>query len=266
VTGARVALITGGARGIGAEIAVTLAGQGCAVVVVDRCADDPALGYPLASEADLDAVVAACHETGAAAIGVVADVRDQGALDGAVRRAEDELGGLDIVVAAAGCVAGGRPTWETEDEVWSTMFDVNVHGVRRLARAAVPALLRRPAPRQGRFVVISSMGGSVGLPMLTAYVAAKHAANGVVRSLAAELGAEGITVNAIAPGSTTTAMLTASAAVYGLPDVSGLIDLHLIDRALHPAEVAALAAFVCSPAASGMTGAVLPVDAGATSR
>jgi NAD(P)-dependent dehydrogenase (short-subunit alcohol dehydrogenase family) len=110
------------------------------------------------------------------------------------------------------------------------------------------------------------MGGAVGLPMLSAYVAAKHAANGLVRSLAAEVAREDITVNAIAPGSTTTAMLTASADVYGLPDVSGLIDQHLLDRPLHPNEIAAVVAFVCRPQSSGITGAVLPVDAGATSR
>ena len=262
----RVALVTGAARGIGAEIALALAEQDYALTLVDRCADDPVLAYPLATRADLDRVVDECRDRSGHAVGIVADVRDQDALDAAVSTAEAAFGGLDVAVAAAGCIAGGAPTWQTNDAVWSTMFDVNVHGVRRLARAAVPALLRRPAPRQGRFVVISSMGGSVGLPMLTAYVAAKHAANGLVRSLAAELGYEGITVNAIAPGSTTTAMLDASAEVYGLPDTAGLIDQHLLERPLLPTEIAAVAAFICSPASSGVTGAVLPVDAGATSK
>ena len=110
------------------------------------------------------------------------------------------------------------------------------------------------------------MGGSVGLPMLTAYVAAKHAVNGVVRSLAAELGPEGITVNAVAPGSTLTSMLDASAAVYGLINTDDLIAQHLLGRALDPSEIAALIAWVCSEASSGVTGAVLPVDAGATAR
>jgi SDR family mycofactocin-dependent oxidoreductase len=261
-----VAIVTGGARGIGAATARALSEQGCAVAIVDRCTDDPGLSYPLATRAELDEVVAECGGADGRAIGVVADVRDQVALDGAVHAAITQFGGLDIAVAAAGCIAGGDPTWATPDDVWATMFDTNVHGVRRLARAAVPALLERPMPRHGRFVVISSMGGSVGLPMLSAYVAAKHAANGLVRSLAAELGREGITVNAIAPGSTTTEMLTASAAVYGLPDVSGLIAQHLIDRPLHPDEVAAVVAFVCGMASSGVTGAILPVDAGATSQ
>lgn len=263
---ARVALVTGGARGIGAAIAEALSAQGCSVAIVDRCADDPALSYSLATTADLEASVKACGGEAGRAIGIVADVRDQAAMNAAVAATVKRFGGLDVTVAAAGAIAGGQPAWATSEEDWTTMFDINVHGVWRLARAAVPAMLERPVPRHGRFVVVSSMGGAVGLPMLSAYVAAKHAANGLVRSMAAELGRDGITVNAIAPGSTTTAMLTASAKVYGLTDFSGLIGLHLLERPLHPDEVAAVVAFMCRPESSGVTGAVLPVDAGATSQ
>ncbi|MGI8756017.1 MAG: mycofactocin-coupled SDR family oxidoreductase [Acidimicrobiales bacterium] len=260
-----VAIVTGAARGIGAATARGLAAQGCRLILVDRCADDPALDYPMATPADLEATVAACGG-GGCAIGVVADVRDQDALNGAVKQGTECFGGLDIAVAAAGCIAGGRPTWETGDEVWTTMMDVNAGGVWRLARAAVPAMLGRPMPRRGRFVAISSMGGSVGLPLLAPYVAAKHAVNGLVRAMAAELGPHGITVNAVAPGSTISAMLTASAQVYGLSDVTPFIDQHLLERLLDPEEVAALVSWVCGPSSSGVTGAVLPVDAGATAR
>ena len=262
----RVAVVTGAARGMGEEVALTLAADGWDLVLVDRCADDPGLRYALASPEELDAVVASCNDGGGRAVGIVGDVRDQAALDRAVGTAVEQFGGLDAAVAAAGCIAGGAPTWETDDSVWATMIGVNAEGVWRLARAAVPALLARPAPRHGRFVAISSMGGSVGLPMLTAYVAAKHAVNGIVRSLAAELGREGITVNAVAPGSTSTAMLLASAEIYGLVDVESLIQQHLLGRALHPGEVAALVAWVCGETSSGVTGAVLPVDAGATAQ
>ena len=96
------------------------------------------------------------------------------------------------------------------------MMTINLEGVWRLANAAVPAMLERPRPRQGRFVAVASAGGTRGLPLLSAYSAAKHGVIGFVRSLAAELGPEGITANAVAPGSTTTAMLDASAAVYGI--------------------------------------------------
>ena len=262
----RVAIVTGAARGMGAETALALTADGWDLVLLDRCEDDPGLAYSLGTREELDAVVTACNEGDGRALGVVGDVRDQSALDGAVAAAVDQFGGLDAAVAAAGCIAGGDPTWATDDSVWITMLGVNVEGVWRLARAAVPALLARPAPRHGRFVAISSMGGSVGLPMLTAYVAAKHAVNGIIRSLAAELGSEGVTVNAVAPGSTNTAMLAASAAIYGLGDVEDLTKQHLLGRPLHPEEVAALIAWVCGESSSGVTGAILPVDAGATSQ
>jgi SDR family mycofactocin-dependent oxidoreductase len=261
-----VAIVSGAARGIGAATAAALSAEGWRLVLLDRCADDPGLDYALTTPADLDAAVARCGGDRGDAVGVIADVRDQDALDGAVALATERFGGLDAAVAAAGAISGGRPTWATDDDTWSTMFGINVEGVWRLARAAVPAMLERPRPRRGRFVAISSMGGSVGLPLLTAYVAAKHAVNGLVRSLAAELGPEGITVNAVAPGSTTTAMLSASAAVYGLDDTTELIRQHLFDRPLHPDEIAALVVWVCGETSSGVTGAVLPVDAGATSR
>ncbi|CAN5550419.1 Rv2750 family mycofactocin-dependent SDR oxidoreductase [soil metagenome] len=261
----RVAIITGAARGIGAATATRLAADGWSLVLVDRCADDPELHYELSRPEDLDAVVAGCGGPDRA-VGVVADVRDQAGLDSAVDIAVNRFGGLDAAVAAAGCVVGGDPLWETEEGAWSTMLGVNLEGVWRLSRAAVPALLDRPEPRSGRFVAVSSMGGSVGLPLLAAYVAAKHGVNGLVRSLAAELGPHGITANAVAPGSTTTAMLVASAAVYGLVDTQDLSDQHLLGRPLRPDEIAEAIAWLCSEAASGMTGAVVPVDAGATAR
>lgn len=261
----RVAIITGAARGIGAATAVRLAADGWSLVLVDRCADDPGLPYALSRPEDLDAVVAACGGP-ERAVAVIADVRDQPALAAAVALAVERFGGLDAAVAAAGCVAGGAPVWETDETLWSTMLGVNLEGVWRLATASVPALLARPEPRSGRFVAVSSMGGSVGLPLLAAYVAAKHGVNGLVRSLAAELGPHGITANAVAPGSTTTAMLDASAVVYGLPGIEDLSLQHLLGRPLEPTEVAEAVAWLCSEAASGLTGAIVPVDAGATSR
>ena len=256
-----VGIITGAARGIGAATALALARAGWSLVLVDRCADDPTLAYALATPADLDAVVASCGED--RCVGVRADVRDQDALDRAVALAVDRFGGLDGALAVAGCIAGA-PAWETGDEVWATMLDVNLGGVQRLARAAVPAMLERPAPRDGRFVAVSSAGGTLGLPLLTAYTAAKHAVNGFIRSLAAELGPHGITANAVAPGSTATAMLDASAAIYGLSDPAEFTVHHWIGRLVEPAEVAAVIAWLCSPASSALTGAVVPVDAGMT--
>ncbi len=258
----RVAIITGAARGIGASTAVRLASDGWRLVLVDRAKDDAALAYPLATEKELRAT---CDRCGGDehALAVVADVRDQAAVDDAVATAVDRFGGLDAAVAVAGAIVGGSPSWTTSEEAWYAMLTINLDGVWRLANAAIPAMLRRPQPRQGRFVAVASAGGIRGLPMLSAYSAAKHGVIGLVRSLAAELGPEGITANAVAPGSTTTAMLDASAAVYGI-DPQDFAAHHPLGRLIEPREVAALLAWVCSADSTAVTGAVLPVDAGMT--
>jgi SDR family mycofactocin-dependent oxidoreductase len=264
---ARVALLTGAGRGIGAATARLLAAEGWQLVLVDACADDPALRYPLATQAELARVAESCRDAGAPEVlTVVADVRDQAGLDAAVERAVTELGGLDAAIAVAGAIAGGDHAWELSEETWQVMLEVNLTGVWRLVSAAVPAILRRPRPRRGRVVAVASAAGVTGMPRLAAYCAAKHGVIGLVRSIAAELGPEGVTANVIAPGSTSTDMIHASAAVYGLSSPEEFVVHHLDQRLLEPEEVAAGIAFLCSPAASGITGAVLPVDAGMTSR
>jgi SDR family mycofactocin-dependent oxidoreductase len=263
--GNRVALITGAARGIGAATAVRLAADGWRLVLFDRCADDPALSYPLATLDDLDKTVSDCGGPEIAAA-VVGDVRDQEALDSAVAIASDRFGGLDAALAVAGCIGGGVEAWKTPERLWSTLLAVNLEGAWRLSKAAVPAMLARPEPRQGRFVAVTSASGTVGIYMLAAYSAAKHGVVGLVRSLAAELGPHGVTANAVAPGSTSTEMLEASARFYGLDDPARFADQHLLPRLLTPEEPAALIAWLCSPDSGGITGAVLPVDAGMTAR
>jgi SDR family mycofactocin-dependent oxidoreductase len=260
---APVAVVTGAARGIGAAVAVLGARAGWQLVLVDACADDASIPYRLATRAELDATVADCGDN---AVGVVGDVRSQAALDAAVATAVERFGGLDIAVAVAGVVGGGPTGWETDDDLWSAVLDVNLGGVRRLARAAVPALLQRPQPRAGRFVAVASASSTVGLPRLSAYAAAKHGVVGFVRSLAAELGPEGVTANAVAPGSTRTEGLAASAALYGLESAEDFAVHHLDPRLLEPEEIAEAVIWLCSAAASGVTGAVLPVDAGLTAR
>lgn len=259
----RVALVTGAARGIGAATVARLSADGWAVVAIDRCADDPAVGYPLASEQELRDVASACAGP-APVLPMVADVRDQAALDAIVAGAVRDLGGVDAAVAAAGVIVGGPPLWETEDEQYDAAMDVNLKGAWRLARAAIPAMLARPEPRYGRFVAVASAAADRGMPRLAAYGAAKAGVVGLIRGLAADLGGTGVTAHGVSPGSTTTAMLDASAEIYGLPDTDEFIRHHLLGRLLAPHEIAAAIAWLCSPESSALTGAVLPVDAGLT--
>ena len=130
----RVAIVTGAARGIGAACVDALVSQGINVVAVDRCRDDEALRYGLGTKRELDQVV---DRHGERALGLVGDVRSASDMDLAVATALEHFGRLDVVVAAAGVIAGGVPAWEVTDEVAAAMMDVNYHGVRTLFLAAV---------------------------------------------------------------------------------------------------------------------------------
>ena len=257
----RVALVTGAARGIGAATVRALAAEGWAVVATDGCADDPRLPYALGTEAELRAVADAAGEPGRC-VAVVADSCDLHALDEAVRVAEATFGALDAVIAAAGVIAGGVPLWEMPREQEEAVLDVDLRAVLTAARVGVPALLRRPEPRQGRFVAIASVAATRGLPYLAAYCAAKAGVTGLVRALAAELRESGVTANAVSPGSTATAILDESARLYGLESAEAFSAQQPLGRLLEPEEIASLLVWLAGPASSGVTGAVIPVDAG----
>lgn len=255
----RVALVTGAARGIGAATVAALVDDGWQVLAVDRCSDDPRLPYTLATRTELDAVAAAGHGR---VLALAADVTDVQALQTAVEAAEQHYGGLDAAIAVAGVVAGGVPLWEQPAEQVQAVLEVDLLAVVRLAQVAVPALLRRPAPRSGRFLAVASAAATSGLPMLAAYCAAKAGVAGLVRALAVELGPHGITANAVSPGSTDTAMLAESARLYGLGSAQEFAAQQPVGRLLEPAEVAATLAWLAGPGTGAITGAVLPVDGG----
>jgi SDR family mycofactocin-dependent oxidoreductase len=257
----RVAVVTGAARGIGAATVDRLVAGGWAVVAVDICADDPALDYALATPDDLRALG---ERHGDQVHPLVGDVRSRSDMDAAVDAAVGEFGRLDAAVAVAGVVCGGPPLWETGDAQWDVQFDVNVTGVRHLAAAAVPVLLKAPEPRQGRVVAVASAAGLLGLRRMSGYSASKHAVIGLMKALAADLAGTGITANAVCPGSTRTAILDASAAVYDLPSAEEFAHQQLVERLLEPDEPAALIAWLCGRDSSGVTGAALSVDGGLT--
>ena len=247
------------------------------MVAVDRCADDPALPYPLGTREELDRVVAdACavaaggtagggtagRRGGPVAVAVQADTRDGAALGAAVLLAEERWGGLDAAIAAAGVIAGGVPAWEVPLGQEQAVLDIDLGGVLTLARVSVPALLRRPEPREGRFLAVASAAATRGLPMLAAYCAAKAGVAGFIRALAAELGRTGVTANAVSPGSTATPILAESVRLYGLPGAESFAAQQPLGRLLDPAEVAAMLVFLAGTSASAVTGAIVPVDGG----
>jgi SDR family mycofactocin-dependent oxidoreductase len=263
---APVALITGAARGLGAAVARALDAAGYRLVLVDIAVDSAGLAtrpavdenagsptdadpadapgpttgdrmrpYPFATRAQLDETAAGCR----AAVAVRADVRSQAELDAAVRLALNRFGRLDAVVAAAGVIAGGPPGWETDDDAWRLLIDVNLTGVLTTARATIPALLRAPA---GRFVAVSSAAGTRPLARLAAYAASKHGVIGLVRSIAADLAGTTVTANVVCPGSMDTTMLAETATVYGLTDPGEFAQHAYLRRLLDPTEVAAAAA------------------------
>jgi SDR family mycofactocin-dependent oxidoreductase len=251
-----VALVTGAARGIGRATVRRLSAEGWNVVAVDRGADDPRLPYSMGTMVELQSL----GNERVVAIG--ADTCDAEALAGAVEIAERRWGGLDVVVAAAGVIAGGVPAWELDAEQERAVLEVNLFGVLTAARVGVPALLRRPQPRNGRFIAVASTAATRGLPMLAAYCASKAGVTGLIRSLAVELGGTGVTANAVSPGSTRTPILDETARLYGLESAEAFASQQPHGRLLDPEEIAGLIAWLAGPESAGATGGDYPFDGG----
>jgi SDR family mycofactocin-dependent oxidoreductase len=269
----KVVLVTGAARGQGRAHAVRLAQEGADVIAVDLCAGiGTVVGkYPPATREDLDQTVVEVEKLDRRVVARVADVRDQAALDAAVTEGVAELGRLDGVVANAGIASYGR-AWELDEATWQDMLDVNLTGVWHTAKAAIPQLIE--GGRGGAMVFTSSIGGFKGIQQVGHYVSAKHGIVGLMRNLANELAPYRVRVNTVHPTNVDTHMIqnpgTWEMFAPGDPEptqekaIAGFTSLNALEIPwIESVDVANAALFLLSDEARYITGAALPVDAGA---
>jgi (-)-trans-carveol dehydrogenase len=269
----KVAFITGAARGQGREHAVRLAEEGADIIGVDVCADIEGVGYPGATEADLDETAALVEKSGRRVVTAKADVRDADSLTAAVERAVAEVGPIDIVVANAGISGTPAPAAMIERSAWQTMLDINLTGVWQTVAAALPHMTNGG----GSIILVSSMLGLRGGGYMAHYASAKHGLVGLMHSLANELAPQWIRVNSIHPGNIRTPMLDneqfrrmmrpdlPEPTVDDAGEVVG--QFHMLPKALiEPRAVSNAVLFLASDEAQYITGAALPIDAGAVAK
>jgi len=239
----RVALVSGGSRGIGAAVARGLAAAGHPVAV----------GYR-SGEADARALAASIEAGGGRALAVAVDVTDAESVDAAVTAVEEGLGPVSVLVNNAGVTADGL-FLRMDEARWRAPLDTNLDGTYRLTHRVVRGMVRR---RWGRIVSLSSVVALTGSAGQANYAAAKAALVGFSRSLARELAERSITVNVVAPGPIATDMLAA----VGEDRTGALADAVPVGRLGRPEEVAAAVTYLVGDGAAYVTGAVLPVDGG----
>jgi NAD(P)-dependent dehydrogenase (short-subunit alcohol dehydrogenase family) len=251
----KVALVTGGGRGIGRAIALGLAADGAAVAVAAR------------TTAEVEAVAGEIEAAGGRAMPVACDVTEWPSVQAMVNAVTAALGAATIVVNNAG-TAGSHKFLGHPDELWHRMIAVNLTGTYQVTKAMAPAML---AAQWGRVVNIGSVASLTGARYVAAYTAAKHGVLGLTRALAAEWVQSGITVNLVAPGYVDTALTDAS--VANIVRLTGrsedearriLARMSPQGRFVRPEEVAPIVRLLVRDDAGSITGAVIPIDGGAS--
>jgi 3-hydroxybutyrate dehydrogenase len=247
------AVVTGGGKGIGAAVARSLAAAGAAVLVAAR------------TLADVEGVAGEIRAQGGRAWAATCDVTDPAQVQALARAAADRLGPVDILVNNAG-IAHSAPLKAIALADWNRIFAVNVTGTFLCTQAFVPGMVERG---WGRVVNVSSIAGRSGAPYIAAYAASKHAVLGFTRSVAAELAASGVTVNAVCPGYVDTDMVRDS--VERIVEKTGRPAEQVVEsirrtspqnRLLEPEEVAFLVLSLCDPRARGVNGQAIVQDGG----
>jgi 2-hydroxycyclohexanecarboxyl-CoA dehydrogenase len=244
----RVALVTGGAGGIGRAISRELAAAGCRVAVGDLREDGAA------------ETVAAIEAAGGRALALELDVTAAGSVGAAVERAESDLGPAEIVVNNAGWDEL-RPFLDTDEDFWDRVLEINFKGCLRVTRRVLPGMVERGF---GRLINIGSDAGRVGSSQEAVYSGAKGGVIAFTKTVAREVARSGVTANAVCPGPTRTPMLEAMAEAGGEKLVESLTRAIPMRRLGEPEDVAAAVSFLASDRAGFITGQTLSVSGGLT--
>ncbi|MDB5395949.1 MAG: uncharacterized protein JWM91_3455 [Rhodospirillales bacterium] len=245
----KVAVVTGGATGIGYAVAQGFLKHGGKVVIVDR---DPA-------------VVEAAAGLGAHALGVVADISKSGDVQAYVKAALDVFGKIDCLVNNAGIEGKIAPVAEYDEAVWDQVIAINLKGTFLGLRHVLPVMI---AQGSGSVVNMSSTAGVLGTPRMAAYTSSKHAVIGLTKTVSGEVARQGIRVNCVCPGPTDTKMLRSIETMINPNDPDGVREAYKAaiptGRYATSAEIANVVLFLLSDLAAAVTGAHYMADMGRT--